>query len=214
MPASRIHLVRHGEVHNPEGVLYGRLPQFALSARGHEMAAAAAHELQESGAKIAKIFVSPLLRTLESAQPIQDAYKLDVTVDDRLIEPYNIFEGKKVSASSVLLRPNLWLHLRNPNEPSWGEPYRAIVERMMSALNEIADDSAGIEVAVVSHQLPIWMVHQHLAGHKLAHNPNKRRCALSSITTIERDEDGSWREVSYTEVSTRHASAAEDRGAV
>ncbi len=214
MPASRIHLVRHGEVHNPDGVLYGRLPQFALSDRGHEMALAAANELQKSGAKIAKIFISPLLRTRESAQPIQNAFKLDVTVDDRLIEPYNFFEGKKVTATSVLLRPHLWLHLRNPNEPSWGEPYRAIVERMMLALNEIADSSAGEEVAVVSHQLPIWMVHQHLAGHKLAHNPKNRRCALSSITTVERDENGNWREVSYTEVATKHASAAVDRGAV
>ena len=67
MPASRIHLVRHGEVHNPEGILYGRLPHFRLSERGHEMAALAAKELKARGVKVGALDASPLLRTREAA---------------------------------------------------------------------------------------------------------------------------------------------------
>ena len=214
MPASRIHLIRHGEVHNPDGVLYGRLPHFALSEAGHNMAAAAAQELVASKAKIKHLYTSPLLRTRESSEPIKDAFGLEPSVDDRLIEPFNIFEGKRVSAGTVLLRPSLLFHLRNPSQPSWGEPYATIVERMMAALNEIADFAREDEVAVVTHQLPIWMVHLHLAGEKLPHNPRQRRCSLSSITTIERDRKGTWSEVSYREPAAALYSAGKDLGAV
>lgn len=212
MPASRIHLIRHGEVHNPDGVLYGRLPKFALSDQGHQMAQAAADDLRATGVKLSKLYISPLLRTRESAEPLQKVFGIEPIVDERLIEPYNIFEGKRVNLTSVLLRPNLWLHLRNPNEPSWGEPYQAIVERMFSALNEIADSKPQGDVAVVTHQLPIWMVHQQISGAKLAHNPAKRRCALSSITTVERDSKGNWVEVGYREPAA--GLGATDRGAV
>lgn len=214
MPASRIHLIRHGEVHNPDGVLYGRLPHFALSQVGQKMAATAAQELVASKAKIAKIFTSPLLRARESSEPIKAAFGLEPVVDERLIEPHNVFEGRRVSASAILLRPQLLFHLRNPSRPTWGEPYEAIVARMMQALNDIADAAKDHEVAVVSHQLPIWMVHLHLAGKKLPHNPRQRRCSLSSITTIERDRNGVWREVSYREPAAALYSAGKDIGAV
>lgn len=212
MPATRIHLVRHGEVHNPDGVLYGRLPHFALSDSGRKMAEAAAAELKRSGAKIAAIYTSPLLRTRESAEPIKDIFKLEPVADERLIEPTNVFEGKRLSVGGILLRPHLLFHLRNPTEPSWGEPYAAIRDRMFDALNEFAKRHDGLEVAVVSHQLPIWVTHLQLAGEKFAHNPSKRRCALSSITTIERDKKGVWSEVSYRTPAA--AVPATDRGAV
>lgn len=214
MPASRIHLIRHGEVHNPDLVLYGRLPHFALSQVGQKMATAAAEELAASKAKIAKIFTSPLLRARESSEPIKAAFGLEPVVDERLIEPHNVFEGRRVSASAILLRPQLLFHLRNPTQPSWGEPYEAIVARMMQALNDFANQAPGQEVAVVSHQLPIWMVHLHLAGQKLPHNPRQRRCGLSSITTVERDGKGVWKEVSYLEPAAPLYSAGKDLGAV
>jgi broad specificity phosphatase PhoE len=39
-------------------------------------------------------------------------------------------------------------------------------------------------VVIVSHQLPIWMVHRSVVGAPLAHDPRHRRCALSSVTTF------------------------------
>ena len=212
MPATRIHLVRHGEVKNPDGVLYGRLPHFALTPAGHQMALAAAAELKKSGTKLAALFTSPLLRTRESAEPIKDLFALEPIADDRLIEPTNVFEGKRLNLATFLTKPNLLVHLRNPSEPSWGEPYVQIRDRMFAALDDYAKRFAGQEVAVVTHQLPIWVAHLALAGEKFAHNPAKRRCALSSITTLELDKKGRWTEVDYRTPAAELT--AIDRGAV
>jgi broad specificity phosphatase PhoE len=211
MPATHIHLVRHGEVHNPGGVLYGRLPHFHLSENGKKMAEAAAKALASAGVKPAKLVVSPLLRTQQSAEPFAKTFSLKPDLDERVIEPYNIFEGRKVTAKTVLLRPHLVYHLRNPMQPSWGESYVSVVERMMDAMRDAAESVSTGHVVFVTHQLPIWMVHRHLAGARLAHNPSKRRCSLSSITTFEY-VDGKFREVSYQEPASNVARI--DKGAV
>lgn len=211
MPANRIHLVRHGEVHNPGGVLYGRLPHFRLSERGHEMAELAAKALKDAGVKIGAIYTSPLLRTQESAGHIEKLFGIDAKTDERLIEPYNIFEGRKLSARTIAIRPHLVYHLRNPYTPSWGESYVAIVARMVEAMNELAAKTEGGDVVIVTHQLPIWITHRHVKGLKLAHNPQKRRCALSSITTFEVTKDGLV-EVGY--LNPAESLLAVDKGAV
>jgi broad specificity phosphatase PhoE len=143
---------------------------------------------------------------------VQDVFGIEPITDERLIEPYNIFEGRKVSAKAIALRPHLVYHLRNPLTPSWGEPFLDIVKRMMEAINDISARVPDGDVAIVSHQLPIWMVHRHLAGERLVHDPRKRRCALSSITTIERDNRGAWTEIDYRDPAASIRS--KDRGAV
>jgi broad specificity phosphatase PhoE len=211
MPATRIHLVRHGEVHNPSGVLYGRLPHFHLSERGHEMAGLAAKALKDNGVKIGAIYTSPLLRTQESAAHIEKLFGIDAKTDERLIEPHNIFEGRKLSARTIAIRPHLVYHLRNPYSPSWGETYLSIVARMVEALNELAEKTEGGDLVIVTHQLPIWITHRHVAGLRLAHNPQKRRCSLSSITTFEVTRDGLV-EVGYLDPAANLLSI--DKGAV
>jgi broad specificity phosphatase PhoE len=211
MPATRVHLVRHGEVHNPGGVLYGRLPHFHLSENGKLMALSAAETLKAKNLPIAKLVVSPLTRTQESAEPIAKLFGLTPDLDQRVIEPYNFFEGRKVSPKTVALRPHLLFHLRNPLQPSWGEPYTEVVSRMLDAMTEVANSVDSGDVAIVTHQLPIWATHLHLAGQKLAHNPAKRRCALSSITSFE-FVDGVFREVEYSDPAAELLRV--DRGAV
>ena len=215
MPADRIHLIRHGEVHNPGGVLYGRLPHFRLSDLGHEMAKSAATTVAEKvagqGRSVVKLLASPLLRTQESAAPIADEFGLEVHTDQRLIEPYNIFEGRKLTASHILIRPHLYYHLRNPQKPSWGEPYETIAARMMEAIEDAWNSVDSGEVVIVSHQLPIVMVQLTVAGKPLAHNPKQRRCSLSSITTLERWGD-KFVEVGYVDTAANHTVI--DRGAV
>jgi broad specificity phosphatase PhoE len=211
MPATRVHLVRHGEVHNPGGVLYGRLPHFHLSENGKKMASAAALALQEAGIQPTKLVVSPLLRTQQSAEPIAELFDTKPDLDERIIEPFNFFEGRKVTAKTVLLRPHLAFHLRNPLQPSWGESYVSVVSRMMEAMREAAETTKSGDVVFVTHQLPIWMVHRHLTGAKLAHNPAKRRCALSSITSFEFDS-GKFTEVGYLEPAANFSKI--DKGAV
>ena len=213
MVADRIHLVRHGEVHNPEGVLYGRLPNFGLSQLGHKMAAEAASELQKSGRKITALYCSPLQRTRESASPIAKAFGLTAIIDERFIEPHNIFEGKVIRGARILLKPHLWFHLRNPSQPSWGEPYEEIVARMREGILEAAEQVNGGDLVIVSHQLPIWMVHSLAEGVKYPHNPTQRRCALSSITSFE-IKDGNLVEVDYRDPSEALRESAKDVGAV
>jgi broad specificity phosphatase PhoE len=213
MAADRIHLVRHGEVHNPQGVLYGRLPNFGLSDLGKKMALAAATEITNSGRIVASLYCSPLQRTQESAQPFTQLLGLEPTIDDRLIEPYNFFQGKVMKPGRILLRPHLWFHFRSPSTPSWGEPYEAIVARMTEAVLEVAAATNGGDAVLVSHQLPIWMLHSAVTGRKLPHNPTQRRCALSSITSFE-IHDGKLVEVDYRDPAHALRAGAMDVGAV
>ncbi|MGH1526931.1 histidine phosphatase family protein [Leifsonia sp. L25] len=184
MVASQVHLVRHGEVFNPDGILYGRLPGFGLSKLGHRMAHAAADELAERSRPISALRVSPLQRTRESAAPIAATFGLDPVIDERIIEPTNRFEGTRMKLA--VRKPVYWPYLINPLRPSWGEAYASIEQRMLAAVHDAFDSVDSGDVVLVSHQLPIWVSHLSVAGERYAHDPRKRRCALSSITTFER----------------------------
>jgi broad specificity phosphatase PhoE len=133
MPATVVHLVRHGEVCNPDGILYGRLPGFHLSEEGRLMAKAAAGFL--AGRDVAVLVTSPLERAQETAAPLVAQFGLAPRIDDRLIEPWNHFEGTRFGVGDgALRRPANWRYLRNPFRPSWGEPYTAIAARMRAAM--------------------------------------------------------------------------------
>lgn len=211
MPAQRIHLVRHGEVYNPSGVLYGRLPNFHLSDKGKLMAQAAAEELKMQNFPVKAIFTSPLVRTQESAKPIEELFGLDAKTDENLIEPWNVFEGRKLSVKAVAMRPHWWWHFRNPARPAWGESFKDIINRMEEAIESASASVKTGDVVLVTHQLPIWVMHLHLAGEKLMHDPRKRRCSLSSITSLSL-ADGKLTEISYLEPAKNLE--AVDRGAV
>ncbi len=213
MPASRLHLVRHGEVFNPQGVLYERLDGFGLSETGHKMAQAAADELASQGREMRKLLASPLLRTQQSAAPISKAFGLEIGVEPRVIEPWNNFKGLKVGLGALLKRPSIALSLYNPSRPSWGEPFTEIAQRMTNAALDAWHDADGGDVVIVSHQLPIWMLYRSSAGLKLPHDPRSRRCSLSSITSFE-VVDGKLREVGYLEPGLKLAENAVDGGAV
>lgn len=207
MAASRLHLVRHGEVHNPERVLYGRLPDYHLSEAGRRMARAAAEHVASLDRLVTELRCSPLERTQESAEPFTELFGLTPTLDTRLIEPTNVFEGTQMRRA--LRDPRNWRHLRRPSIPSWGEPYAAIAERMLSAMDERWDAADDGDVVFVLHQAPIWITHLAVAGLPLRHDPRTRRCALSSVTSFERVGDV-WREVAYAEP----AASGIDLGAV
>ncbi|MEU9983836.1 histidine phosphatase family protein [Streptomyces sp. NPDC050856] len=178
-----VHLMRHGEVHNPDGVLYGRRAGFHLSELGRQMADRVAEHL--SGRDVTHVVASPLERAQETAQPIAKAHSLDLATDERLIEAGNVFEGKTFGVGDgALRRPSNWKHLTNPFRPSWGEPYIDQVVRMMAALNAARDAARGHEAVCVSHQLPIWIVRSFVERRRLWHDPRRRQCTLASLTTF------------------------------
>jgi broad specificity phosphatase PhoE len=192
----RIHVIRQGEVTNPDGIIYGRLPHFSLSEAGHAMAERTAVALHTAGIPITRIVSSPLLRTRQSAAPLAKLYQIPVSLDERLIEAGNRFEGRRMTVPAILTTPRDWPLLANPFTPSWGEPYTDILTRMLEALHDMWDTTPAGDIAVLTHQLPIWTMHRHAAGQPLAHNPYTRRCALSSVTSFTRI-DGIFHETGY-----------------
>ena len=196
-----VHLVRHGEVRNPDGVLYGRLPGFHLSEEGMLMAKADAAFL--AGRDVALVLSSPLERALETAAPIAAQFGLEVRVDERLIEPWNHFEGARFDVGVAALRqPDSWRHLRNPFLPSWGEPYTSIEARMCAVMADAAREVAGRQAVCVSHQLPIWIARRSAEHRRLWHHPGRRQCALGSVTSFAY-LDGAIAGVSYAEPAGR-----------
>jgi broad specificity phosphatase PhoE len=213
--AARIHLVRHGEVDNPDGILYGRLPGFGLTALGRRMAEAAAEHVVAEGREVGLLRTSPLQRALESTAPLAEALGLDPERRDGLIEASSRLEGGRFDVSlSILAKPAAWRYLVNPLRPSWGEPFTEVAARMRAELAAAAADAPdGTDAVLVGHQLPIWMAHRSVTGKPLFHDPRKRRCALSSITSFEPTADG-FREVGYWAPSPGLLAASTDTGAV
>jgi broad specificity phosphatase PhoE len=194
-----VHLVRHGEVENPRQVLYGRLPGYHLSADGRMMAKAAAGFL--AGRDVTVLLTSPLERAQETAEPIAEQFTLTPVIDERLIEPWNHFEGMTFGVGDGSLRqPRHWPYLVNPLRPSWGEPYRSVADRMLAACLDAARAASGHEAVCVSHQLPIWTARRSAEGRRLWHHPARRQCALGSVTSLTYT-GGRVTAVSYAEPS-------------
>jgi broad specificity phosphatase PhoE len=182
-----VHLVRHGQVHNPEGILYGRLPGYGLSELGQQMAQRLGDYFAD--APLVHLVSSPLQRAQETMAPIAAGHsELAVNLDERVIEAANSFEGVSFGRyNQRLLWPkNLW-RLRNPLQPSWGEPYQQILARIRLALADAAGHAVGGEALIVSHELPIWMARSWAEGWPLVHDPRKRQARLASVTTFTFD---------------------------
>lgn len=183
-----VHMMRHGEVYNPEGVLYGRLPGYHLSDTGKAQARKVAGALADHD--IVAVFASPLQRAQETATPIAAAHSLPIITNDELIEADNIFEGLKVSVGDgALSKPRHWPKLRDPFTPSWGEPYIQLAHRMLAAANTARDAARGHEAICVSHQLPVYTLRRFLEGQRLWHDPRRRQCSLASLTSLIYDDD-------------------------
>jgi broad specificity phosphatase PhoE len=197
MTKTIVHLLRHGEVYNPEKVLYGRMPGYHLSELGVQMAKAAAQAVAERD--VTFVVASPLERAQQTAEPIASQFKLPIAVDERLIESENVFEGQRVGVGDGALRdPRNWWKIRNPVTPSWGEPYNQIATRMFAALMAAREAAEGHEALCVSHQLPIWTLRRHVERKRLWHDPRKRECALASLTTFH-FEDARIVGIAYSE---------------
>ena len=196
--SSTVHVLRHGEVHNPESILYGRQPGWRLSERGIAMAEAVAD--WSKNLSLGAIHASPLERAQQTAAPIAEKHKLEIKSDDRLIEAANIFEGKPFGVGDgVLRKPSAWRHLWNPWRPSWGEPYKEQIARMQAAIEAARIAAGGKDALVVSHQLPIWILRSSIEGRPMLHDPRKRQCSLASVTSFHFDASGKVVGLSYEE---------------
>lgn len=180
-----VHVMRHGQVHNPEGVLYGRLDGFGLSDLGRRMATEMAGFWQK--VPLTHLRCSPLQRAQETLAPTAELFPdLEISTDERVIEAENQFEGMIFGKDNRALRnPRMLRHVLNPLKPSWGEPYARIAARMHEAIADAAEAAGdGGQALVVSHQLPIEIARRFTQGKRLAHDPRARRCTLASVTSF------------------------------
>jgi broad specificity phosphatase PhoE len=189
-----VHLVRHGEVENPKGVIYGRLPGYHLSARGERQAQAAADRLR--GRDIGAVWASPLERAQETAAAIAAPHDLGITTDERLIESDSTLEGVGRSARSFMRSPRQWWQFRNPFTPSWGESFADIRVRMLAAIDDAVAAGDGREIVVVSHQTPVLVARLALAKRNVPPWIGFTPCGTGSVTTLEL-EDGRVISASY-----------------
>jgi broad specificity phosphatase PhoE len=192
-----VHLMRHGEVHNPGGVLYGRMDGFHLSDLGRRMAQKVADSI--GGRDITQVWASPLERAQETAAPLAAARGLEIRTEPRVVESSSKFEGRSFGAGArTLLDPRTWPLLWNPFRPSWGEPYAQVAARMTAAVHDARDAARGHEAVVVSHQLPIWTARLHAERRSFLHDPRRRHCTLCSLTSFHFEGDR-LRRISYSE---------------
>lgn len=179
--------MRHGNVENPKGVIYGRLPGYHLSEKGKEQAAAAADRLRD--ADIGAVWASPLERAQETGRAIAEPHGLGIVTDDRLIESRTTLEGVTRSVAGVFRNPSRWWHFRNPMRPSWGESFTEIKDRMMSAIEDAVREAGGKEIVVVSHQTPVLVARYGLGRRKMPPWLGLVACETGSVTTMVLEGD-------------------------
>jgi broad specificity phosphatase PhoE len=177
-----VHLVRHGEVENPAGIIYGRLPGYHLSERGRRQARGAAERLEDLD--IGAVWASPMERAQETAQPIAESHGLEIVTDERLNESLTKVEGVGSNWLSFLASPKHWWSFRNPLKPSWGESFNDIRDRMLSAIDDALAGAAGRELVIVSHQTPVLVARLWLTNRRVPPWLALSSCVTGSVSTL------------------------------
>lgn len=138
-----IHLIRHGEVHNPQHILYARLPGFYLSANGHRQAQCTARILKLR--PIVAVYSSPMPRAVQTADYV--AYECGVnlhtsTLINEIYTPYSGWPLERLDA----MRWDLYTNI-----PEEYESWSAIRARVQEFCGAICDTYPGGEVVAVTH---------------------------------------------------------------
>ena len=157
-----IYLVRHGDVHNPNAIMYERLPGFQLSDLGRKQA----HDLGKflADKKISTIYASPLERTHETANIIASYHPgIAIAYDERLLEVSTTARGKKV----VDLEAEHWNFYTQKYLENGGEHLSDIWKRMSTVIREIVRKHKGQEIVVVSHGDPLMVAMVKHLGKRL-----------------------------------------------
>jgi broad specificity phosphatase PhoE len=152
-----IYLVRHGEVYNPQGIIYGHLPGYGLSEKGREQLVRAAELLQERG-PFQALYASPLQRAQESAQILGGLLGLPLTTEERIVETG--VEGYQGQPFSALPRPYI---TEEPLVPGI-ECAAAIRARFLEWAGAMAERHPGGRIIAVSHRDPIAVSLLHWMG--------------------------------------------------
>ena len=142
--ATILHLMRHGHVHNPTHILYGRMPGFFLSEDGVAQARAAGEFL--AGRPIAAVYSSPMERARQTADIVASYHEdMKPQVTDDLIEVSTPYEGHPTAE----LAAKGW-DLYTGNEPPFETP-AVVLARVLRFFQDARERHAGEEIVAVSH---------------------------------------------------------------
>lgn len=184
---TRLYLVRHCDVHNPDGVLYGHLPGFRLSDRGVRQAHALGEYLAQT--PVRQIYASPLERAQQTAHII--ASYLDgvpVTTTPELVEARfgGYLQGTRYR--DVPWRKPLWfVHMVRPGVLPNDETVTEMASRIRAPLTRLLHDHPGAGGVCVSHGDPIqafWVEAEHRSPYAL----HRLQCAKGGM--LELDYEG------------------------
>jgi broad specificity phosphatase PhoE len=203
--AGRIHLVRHGEVENPEHVVYAGLEGFHLNVTGKRQAAETADHLGEL--TVTGIISSPLDRSTETAAAIAALHGLDVAVDDRLTEwsLSNRWQGVPWEELPTRFPGELEAYLADPTKlPFAPEQLSDAAGRCIEAITEFRLATPDGDLVVVGHQDPMQATRLTMTGRSFdGFHANKP--AHGSVTTLvssigsDSSNDPDWLEATYWE---------------
>lgn len=159
-----IFFVRHGEVYNPQGIIYGQLPGFGLSTVGQAQIAQAAELLSEVG-PFQTIYASPLQRAQESGAILAARLSLTVETETQLMETG--IGGYQGQPGSALPHPYI---TELPTHPGI-ESAASIRQRMVAWADAMLDRHPQQQIIAVSHRDPIIVALLHWMGQGLEHLP-------------------------------------------
>jgi broad specificity phosphatase PhoE len=150
--------VRHGEVHNPDGVIYAGLPGYGLSDLGRAQATEMAGALE--GLPVAAIYASPLDRAMETATFIADIAGIEIVPDIRLHEwrHWQQWAGMTWEDLREKGRESWEAYLADPASVTSGESLAELGDRMDAWLADVERDHPDGIVVGVTHLEPLRTV--------------------------------------------------------
>lgn len=180
-----ITLVRHGQTAANTGGVWHGSTDTPLSDHGHGQAASvAAHLAAHHAGEVAAVFASPLQRARHTAGAIAGALQLDVEVHEGLGE-YDLGEWEGLTYQHLHEEKKLWEHMANDPDyaPHGGESPRAVTDRLIGALSELAARHAGEHLIAVSHGGAMALALGFLIENE--HGKWKRVMGNCAVTQIE-----------------------------
>lgn len=182
----RIHLIRHGEVHNPDHVVYANLPGFALSELGKKQASAVAARLAST--RLTAIVSSPLERATATAFAISDRNGCAVSTDERLTEwKLSVrWAGVRWESLPEVFPGELAAYLDHPADLAFSpESLHDLGGRIAATVCDWAQNRTGGDIALVSHQDPIHSGGRVLtgAGFEDYHNDKPEHCSVLTLAS-------------------------------
>ncbi|MEX0875068.1 MAG: histidine phosphatase family protein [Actinomycetota bacterium] len=147
--------VRHGEVHNPDGVIYAGLSGFGLSGDGRRQAAEVADALR--GANVIALYASPLDRGIETARIISEAIGVEVIPDSRLEEwgHWHQWAGMTWEELRTKGRDAWEMYISDPGSVTSGESLAQLADRVEAWMKDVERDHPDSLAVGVSHLEPL-----------------------------------------------------------